>query len=142
MPRRSALRSSSRVSGNTTLSTATERLYGRLSARDGEGVGQELTWFFRRWLNRPGTPALEGGWRYNPATKSVAIDLTQVQPGEPYQLPLEVGLSFEGSHPPRIVKIEMTGIRQSYELSVDGQPSSVVLDPNTGMLLRTRFGKR
>jgi aminopeptidase N len=107
-----------------------------------QASGVELAWFFRQWLNRAGYPLLEGSWRYIAATKSIAIDLAQVQPGDAYRLPLELGLSFDGSAAPRKVKIEMTTSKQNWEIPVEGEPSAVVLDPNNDVLMRSRFGKR
>jgi aminopeptidase N len=98
-----------------------------------EICGADLGWFFDQWLNRAGSPVVEGGWRYDAARKKVIIQLAQKQPGDAYRLPLEVGVSG------RIEKIEMTGKEQQFEIAADVEPPSVVLDPNASVLMDAKF---
>jgi aminopeptidase N len=105
-----------------------------------ETSGAGLGWFFDQWLARPGSPVVEGGWRYNAPAKRIEIELEQKQPGEAYRLPLELGIS-EGAAP-RVAKIEMTGKTQRFEIASDKEPASVTLDPNTWVLMQARFEKR
>jgi aminopeptidase N len=107
-----------------------------------ESSGMDLSWFFRQWLRRAGSPSLEGTWRYDPEAKRVEVELSQVQAGDPYRLPLDVGLSFDGGAGPRIEKVEMTGRQQRFEIAADKEPSTVVLDPDTWTLMKARFNKR
>ncbi len=102
-----------------------------------EHSGVELSWFFRQWLARAGSPDVEGSWRYDAAAKQVVIELAQTQAGEAYRLPLEIGL--DGA---RIEKIELTQKQQRFTLAAEKEPSAVVLDPNTWTLMEARFGKR
>jgi aminopeptidase N len=99
-----------------------------------ENSGVDLRWFFEQWLNRAGSPEVEGGWRYDTGAKKIILELAQKQPGEAYRLPLEVGISE------RIEKIEMTKKEQRFEIASDKEPASVVLDPNTWVLMDARFG--
>lgn len=105
-----------------------------------EHSGLELLCFFQQWLARAGSPVIEGSWRYDAATKHVVIELTQPQPGEAYRLPFEMGLTSDGAQ--KIEKIELTQKRQRFEIAVDKEPATVALDPNTWVLMETRFGKR
>ncbi len=106
-----------------------------------ENSGAELSWFFRQWLARAGSPVVEGGWRYDAAAKQVVIELAQTQPGEAYRLPLEIGLSVDGA-PLRLEKLELTQKQQRFTLAAVREPAAVTLDPNTWMLMEARFGKR
>ena len=101
-----------------------------------EVSASDLGWFFQQWLYRAGSPMVEGGWKYNPASKKVEIELTQQQAGEPYRLPIEVAVSG------KIQKIEMTQKQQRFELASDREPSSVDLDPGTWMLMDAKFARR
>jgi aminopeptidase N len=96
-----------------------------------------LGWFFRQWLHRTPSPAIEGGWRYNSASRKVEIDLAQTQKGEAYRLPLEIGI--DGA---RIEKIEMTQKQQHFEMAAERAPDSVTLDPNTWVLMDAHFEKK
>ena len=102
----------------------------------------DLSWFFRQWLHRAGSPVLEGSWRYNATAKRVEIELTQSQAGDPYRFPMEIGIAVNGAPQMRIEKIEMTGKDGRFEFAADKEPASVVLDPNTWLLMEARFGKR
>ena len=90
-----------------------------------EACGQDLGWFFQQWLHRTPSPSIEGKWKYNTGTKKLEIDLMQTQTGEAYRLPLEVAGA----------RIEMTTIRQHFEIAMDKAPTDVTLDPNTLVLM-------
>ncbi len=104
-----------------------------------EHSGLELSGFFQQWLARAGSPVVEGGWRYDSATKRVVIELTQKQAGEAYRLPLEIGVTIDGTQ--KFEKIEFTQKQQRFEFAADKEPTTVTLDPNTWMLIDARFSK-
>ena len=108
---------------------------GNASTRDLRQVmeevsGQDLGWFFQQWLYRTGSPKVDAVWSYDAAAKKVRLDLTQTSPGEPFRLPMEVGLG-----PGKVSKIEFTQARQSFELPSDADPGTVTVDPNTWLLI-------
>ncbi|MGO9919330.1 MAG: M1 family metallopeptidase [Isosphaeraceae bacterium] len=104
--------------------------------------GKTLGWFFQQWLKRPGTPTIEGHWQYQADAKRLDIDLSQSQAGEPYRLPIEVGIQLEGATEPRIETIEVTEKKQRFELKLDKPPQSVALDPDCWVLMKSRLEKR
>lgn len=94
-----------------------------------ETAGLDLGWFFDQWLTRSTSPVVEGTWRWDAASKKVIVELAQTQPGDPYRLPIEIGLGAQ-----RVEKAEMTGKRGVFEFQADQEPASVVFDPNTWLL--------
>ena len=100
-----------------------------------EVSGVELGWFFRQWLYRPGSPAVEGSWRYDGAGKRASVELVQTQAGEPYRLALEIGVMAGGSAPARVVRVEMSERRQRFEIPLDRKPVALALDPDTRILV-------
>jgi aminopeptidase N len=84
-----------------------------------EVSGEDLGWWFRQWLYRPGSPKISGSWTYR--SGKVLIDLEQTQPGEPYRLQIQPG-------------IEMTQKRQRFEIPAAEAPASLVLDPDAWVL--------
>ncbi len=102
----------------------------------------ELGWFFEQWLRRAGSPVIEGGWSYHAAAKRIEIELAQTQPGGPYRLPLEIGVSFPGARPMRIENVEMTGKQQRFTIAAESEPAEVALDPNTWVLMEAKFARR
>ncbi len=107
-----------------------------------EASGQKLGWFFEQWLKRPGSPEVNGIWQYRPAEHRLDIELTQAQPGEPYLLPIEIGVLAEGSTELRIEKIDLTERQHRFELKADKPPVSVVLDPNCWVLMKSSLVQR
>ena len=99
-------------------------------------AGVPLAWFFDQWLKRPGMPSVRGEWRYDAAAKQVQIELTQTHEGAPYRLPLEIALAGATGQP-RIERIELTERSGRFSLAADSEPASVMLDPNTWVLLQT-----
>jgi aminopeptidase N len=105
-----------------------------------EHSGLELSWFFQQWLARAGSPVVEGGWRFDAVTRRIVVELAQTQPGEPYRLPLEIGITVDGAI--RIEKIELIQKQQRFELPADKEPLMLAIDPNTWALMQVRFDKR
>jgi aminopeptidase N len=97
--------------------------------------GTDLRWFFAQWLTRSGVPALSGTWSYDAAAKRVVVELTQTQAGDAYRMPLEIGIAANATAAPRIERIELTGRDGRFTLAADAEPASVVLDPNTWVLM-------
>ena len=103
-----------------------------------EASGQDLAWFFHQWLKRPGSPEVKGTWHFAADRKEIAIELSQVQPGEPYRLPLELGINLNGRQP-RNEKLELTGRDGSFKFKIDQDPQTVTLDPNRWVLMKQTF---
>ena len=101
-----------------------------------EASGTDLGWFFQQWLRRAGSPAMEGGWRYDAGAKKVEIELTQMQAGDAFRLPMEIGVDG------KIERIEMTAKRQRFEIGAANAPERVELDPNVWVLMDAKFAKR
>ncbi len=106
-----------------------------------EASGQPLDWFFRQWLHRGGSPKVEGSWRYDAAAGAVEIELAQTQPGEPFDLPIEVGLDL-GGRTPAVERVRLTGARQRFSLPAAAEPRLVTLDPHRWVLMDATFVRR
>jgi len=98
-----------------------------------EASGKPLDWFFRQWLNRAGVPQLSGTWRYDGVARQLSVTLAQGQAGEPYRLPLQLGIR-EGIGT-RIETVELTAREGTFRLPAQHEPADVVLDPETWLLL-------
>ena len=105
-----------------------------------EASGDDLQNFFDQWLRRGGNPALEGSWRYDPAAGAVQIELRQVQPGAPFEVPLEVGVYARGNPVPvQVTIIRVDGPSHRFVIPVGAEPADVRLDPGTWALFRADF---
>ena len=105
-----------------------------------EVSGQDLRWFFTQWLNRPGVPKLEGVWRYDGANKRVVVTLRQTIAGEPFRLPVEIGLVPAPGGPMQIEAFELTAASGVFTIAAETEPNSVELDPNTWLLCEKAAG--
>ncbi len=108
-----------------------------------EVSGQDLAWFFTQWLTRVDAPVIDGSWSYDANAKKIIVELAQTQPGQPYRMPMEVGVAPDSAGAPmKIEKIEMTQMKQRFEIPADHAPRDVTLDPNVWMLMEAKFVKR
>jgi aminopeptidase N len=102
---------------------------------------KDLTWFFDQWLKRPGSPQLKGSWRYLADQKQLEVTLSQIQTGDPYRLPLELGI---GSNPAslRTERVEMTARDLHLTFKADSNPQTIKLDPNHWVLMKQDWSAR
>jgi aminopeptidase N len=99
--------------------------------------GKQLEWFFAQWLNRPGSPKVEGSWRYDAAKKQVEISLSQTQTGDPFRVNVDVAIVTAAGATPAITRVAMAGRRATVTVDVTAPPISIVLDPTTALLFET-----
>ena len=109
-----------------------------------EASRQDLAWFFEQWLKRPTSPSLEGGWRYNATAKKIEVELSQTQPGDPYRMPIDIGITSGGGQPAaRVERVEMKTKHSVFTFASDTEPAAVSIDPDTWLLTdRVAFVKR
>ncbi|MBP7551679.1 MAG: hypothetical protein KA761_15415, partial [Gemmatimonadaceae bacterium] len=96
--------------------------------------GSDLTAFFQQWLYRGGVPRVEGTWRWDAATKQVTVDLAQTQAGEPFQLPLEIGVTDAGGRM-RVERVELGARSARFTFAAEQDPAALTLDPNVRALI-------
>ena len=75
---------------NTSASTNALRLAMERAS------GRDLSAFFQQWLYRGGVPTVEGTWQWDGNAKQIVVILAQTQLGEPFLLPVEIGISTPG----------------------------------------------
>ena len=97
--------------------------------------GTDLGWFFSQWLTRAGVPKLEGSWRYLPARKAIEVTLTQSQAAAPYRIAVDIGIAARPGEVRRVERMELTGRTMTKVFSADVEPASVMIDPNTWLLM-------
>lgn len=83
---------------------------------------------------------MQGSWQYRDKDKQIEIELAQIQSGDVYRLPMEIGIATEGSSQFRTETIEMTERKHQFKIAADKAPTSVTLDPNCWVLMKATFG--
>ena len=105
--------------------------------------GKPLDGFFTQWLNRAGVPKIEGSWRYDAARRLVEVTIAQSQAAAAFRVKLDVGIVAKAGDLPRVETIDMNAKQGTYTFASDVSPVSVILDPNTTLLMETgTFVKR
>lgn len=108
-----------------------------------ESSGKDLKWFFDQWLTRAGTPRVEGSWRFDADRKQIDVELSQSASGDPYRLPIEIGIVQRAGDLPTIERFELNDPCGTFRIAADAEPAAVVLDPDTWLLMDAgRFTRR
>ncbi len=102
-----------------------------------QASGKDLSWFFDQWLKRPGIPKLTGTWRYDATAKAIELDIRQTHSGAPYRLPIEIGIMAAAGGQLRVEPVELTSSQGRFTIAAAAEPQSVVLDPNTWLLVES-----
>ncbi len=103
--------------------------------------GTDLTAFFQQWLYRGGVPRVEGTWRWDPAAKQVVVELAQTQVGEPFQLPVEIGIT-DAAGKVRVERGELAARSARYTFAAEQEPAGVTLDPQVRLLIDAQIVRR
>ncbi|MBL0171767.1 MAG: M1 family metallopeptidase [Gemmatimonadaceae bacterium] len=103
--------------------------------------GLDLQAFFQQWLYRGGVPALEGTWQWNATAKQLVVEVSQTQAGEPFRLPVEIGMTLPGARV-RTERFELTGRSGRFTVAIDQEPTAVELDPHVRLLMDGRLTHR
>ena len=106
-----------------------------------QAAGRDLDPFFQQWLYRGGVPRLTGSWRWDGTAKQVVVELHQTQAGEPFQLPIELGITLPGTRT-RIERASLTARDGRFTFSADVAPATVELDPNVRLLFDGRLAPK
>ena len=106
--------------------------------------GLDLEMFAEHWLYDGGNPYLSGWWEYDPTSRTVSLEINQVQQvGGLFDFPLEVGIYFEGERRPRVIEtVSVTNRFHRFVVPVNEEPVDVRLDPDTWVLFQADFGRR
>ena len=108
-----------------------------------EASGTDLTEFFHQWLYQGGALEYEGGWSYDSRSGTLEVELNQVQnDGYSFKMPVQLGIYTAEGGEPRIELLQVNDIANRFTISVDREPESVVLDPDTWVLMDADFARR
>jgi len=103
--------------------------------------GLDLAPFFQQWLYRGGVPRVEGSWTWDAAAKQVVVELTQSQPGDPFELPVEIGITEAGGKV-RLERAELAARSARFRFAAEREPEGLTLDPYVRLLMDGRLVRR
>jgi aminopeptidase N len=94
--------------------------------------GKNLKQFFDQWLYTPGQPDLEITWRYDATEKFLYFDVKQLQKNE-FKFPLI--LKINTSSGSKKEKLFVDKIASSFKIKQNEKPVSIIVDPDTELLM-------
>ena len=69
----------------------------------------------------------------------MVIKLQQTQKFHKFKVPLEIGLYYEGSSTSIVKQVQVSGASEVFRIPSDAVPSKVDLDPDTWLLMESKF---
>ena len=93
--------------------------------------GKNLKQFFDQWLYTTGQPELEITWKYD-VNKSLVIDVKQLQKNI-FKFPLAFKINYSSGSKKEKVYIDKAEF--SYKIKQDQKPVSIIVDPDTELLM-------
>jgi aminopeptidase N len=94
--------------------------------------GKNLKQFFDQWLYTAGQPDLDITWRYDAKEKFLYVDLKQLQKNE-FKFPLI--LKINTSSGSKEEKVFVDNLTSSFKIKQNEKPVSIIVDPNTKLLM-------
>jgi len=98
---------------------------------------RSLEVFFRQWLYRAVNPELSWYWKYDATQKTIILHITQLQPGEAFDLPVEIQV-WNQKGESHLFSIHLHQKQQDFTMPCKFLPRRVSLDP-TGKILMEQF---
>lgn len=107
-----------------------------------QSSNKNLKTFFSQWLYRPGHPVINGTWKYSRIGKKVSLKLEQVQKGDLYSLPIQIGIVYDNPSQAEVHELTLDQQSQTYTLKVKSKVRDVLFDPNTWLLQESKISKK
>ena len=106
-----------------------------------EFSGEDLSWFFHQWLYQGGKLEYRGRWSYDGEQKQLELELDQVQTdGTTFRMPVEIGIYGAGE--PQIERLQVDERKTRFTIALEEPPTTVVLDPNSWVLMESELARR
>jgi len=98
-----------------------------------QASGKDLSIFFNQWLFKAGHPKISGSWHFDGKSKTVNVEIEQIQPGVPFKFSLDFGIvGADGRQ--ELTTAQINSKSQKFTFSTSLIPTNLILDPETWLL--------
>ena len=104
-----------------------------------EVSGKKLEQFFDQWLYTTGQPDLDITWKYDVTGKFVNVEVKQQQK-KAFNFPLSLRINSPGTT--KKERVFVKDATASFKIKVDQKPTSIVVDPDTEMLMKSSIKEK
>lgn len=104
-------------------------------------AGIKLDGFFEQWLHRPVNPKLEISWKFLPGNTSIEVMVSQLQEGQAFSFPLELGFDYKGKSA-EVKEISISKKTETISIPVAPGLESVSADPNVSLLFEGKISRQ
>lgn len=104
-----------------------------------DASGKNLSTFFNQWLYRPGQPLLAFQWTYNPKTQTIEGSVEQIQPGEAFKVPLQIGIYDDSMNLIMVETVQLLDKKSIFSFKTAQKPQKLILDPATNLLFEEKL---
>jgi aminopeptidase N len=101
--------------------------------------GKNLKQFFDQWLYTSGQPELDISWSYDAKEKSLYLEVKQLQKNI-FNFPLSIKINSPGAG--KKEKLYMKDATNSFKIKNDQKPSSIIVDPDTELLIKSSIKEK
>jgi len=104
-----------------------------------EVSGKSLKQFFDQWLYTTGQPELDITWKYDAAGKFITVDVKQQQK-DVFNFPLSLKINSSGTS--KKEKVYVKDAMTSFKIKSDQKPTSIIVDPDTELLMKSSIKEK
>ncbi|WP_324671123.1 M1 family aminopeptidase [Hymenobacter sp. GOD-10R] len=101
--------------------------------------GKDLNWFYNQWFFNAGQPTVTIDYAWDAARKVQTVTIKQLQPGEPFTLPIAIDLYVKGKVERRNVLLR--NATETLEFPVAAKPDLVNVDAQKVLLWQKKDNK-
>ena len=102
--------------------------------------GKDLGVFFDQWTRRAGYPILDIQYQYAEADEHVSVTVEQMQRGQLFTFPLELGLAIGDTED--LAVVDVTQRTQTFQIGVPARVKGVTVDPHTWLFGEWEISRR
>lgn len=77
---------------------------------------------------------LEWSWTYDSKSQSLEVTVDQTQPGDVFNVPLELGFYDANQTLPHVETVRLDKKSNKFNIKIGRKPAKIELDPNTNLL--------